>query len=57
MMNSHIKEVLKEPLKDFKEEALFYLSACEFDYRKAADSYDEDYRFELEHAKKSGIKK
>jgi len=49
MLNVHICEV-NEALKgtDFRAEAKYYLSTNDFDYRKAADAYDADFKFEQE---------
>lgn len=33
---------------DFRAEATYYLSTNDFDYRKAADAYVADYKFEQE---------
>ena len=53
MLCEHICEVNKVPSNtDFRAEATFYLSENEFDYRKAANSYDADWKFEQESKKK-----
>jgi hypothetical protein len=47
MLSDHICEVNKcSKSIDFSAEARFYLSENEFDYRKAADAYDLDFRYE-----------
>lgn len=42
---------------DFSEEANFYLSENEFDYRKAAEAYTKDFMYEQQLMKESKKKK
>lgn len=49
MLSEHICEVNKcSKSIDFSAEARFYLNENGFDYRKAADAYDKDFKYEQE---------
>lgn len=52
MMVEHIREINKAPKANFDAEAKYYLSENEFDYRKAASAYDEDFKYTSKMYKK-----